>query len=91
MAKFGKYAADGSGVEVEADECILTERPLAPPYGSYTVREPVTGTPYFYRVLGSQYHRVTDEMRAGWQKEARKQEAPAYTAKNKGAVSEAKE
>lgn len=67
MGKYGKYAIDGS-VEVEATECILTERALAAPYDN-TVRERVSGTPYFYRVLGSQYHRVTDEMRLEWQNE----------------------
>lgn len=90
MAKYGKYAANGS-VESEATECILTERALVAPYDN-TVRERVTGSPYFYRVLGSQYHRVTDEMRAGWHKEAKKQDAPTFSPKSKGgAVSEAKE
>lgn len=89
MAKFGKYAADGS-VESEATECILTGRGLAVPYDN-AVRERVTGTPYFYRVLGSQYHRVTDEQRAEWQKEGKRQDAPVYTPKAKSAVSEVKE
>ena len=73
MARFGEYNADGS-VKTEADECILTGRKLAAPYDT-TVRERVSGTPYFYRILGSQYHRVTDEMRAGWAEEAKPQKA----------------
>lgn len=89
MAKFGKYAANGS-VEVEATECILTERPLAAPY-DMTIRERVKGTPYFYRVIGSQYYRVTDDMRDDWHKEAKKQDAPTFTPKAKSAVSEIKE
>lgn len=89
MAKFGKYDSTGA-VEVEADECILTGRKLTAPFDN-TVRERVTGTSYFYRVLGSQYHRVTDDMRAEWYKEAKKQDAPAFVAKSKGAVSEVKE
>ena len=70
MGKYGKYATDGS-VQVEATECILTERALAAPYDN-TVRERVSGTAYFYRVLGSQYHRVTDDDRAKWQSDAPK-------------------
>lgn len=67
MTRFGEYNADGS-VKTEADECILTGRKLGKPYDT-TVRERVINTPFFYRVLGSQYHRVTDELRAEWQAE----------------------
>jgi hypothetical protein len=90
MAKFGKYAADGS-VEVEATECILTERPLNPPYGSNTVRYPVEGTKIFYRVLASQHHRMTEDMQKEWAREARKQDAPASFQKKNAPVSEVKE
>jgi hypothetical protein len=81
MGNYGKYASDGS-VEVEATECILTGRALAAPYDN-TVRERVSGTPYFYRVLGSQYHRVTDELREAWQADSPKQTAPAFMPKSK--------
>lgn len=63
MGKYGKYAGDGS-VEVEATECIFTGRALAVPYDN-TVRYPASGG-RFFRVLGSQAHRVTDEMLADW-------------------------
>jgi hypothetical protein len=59
---YGKYDATGA-VEREATECILTGRAVD---AFNSVREPITGTPYFYRVLGSQYGRVTDDMRAKW-------------------------
>jgi hypothetical protein len=59
MAKFGKYKDDGA-VEREATECALTGNPVD---FENSVREPVTGTPYFWRVIGHQYHRVTDEHR----------------------------
>lgn len=68
MGKYGKYATDGS-VEVEATECILTERALAAPYDN-TVRYPASGG-RFFRVLGSQAHRVTDEMLADWKGESK--------------------
>lgn len=77
MTKFGKYASDGS-IEVEATECMLTGRTLIPPYDN-TVRERVEGTPYFYRVIGHQYHRVTDELREKWGSEAKAQDKPAPT------------
>jgi|JI10StandDraft_1071094.scaffolds.fasta_scaffold68313_8 hypothetical protein len=60
MAKFGKYKADGS-VEREATECALTGAGVSVEDGS--VRENVKGTPYFYRVSGSQYDNLTDEHR----------------------------
>lgn len=75
MTKFGKYASDGS-IEIEATECMLTGRDLVKPYDN-AVRERVEGTPYFYRVMGHQYHRVTDELREQWSREAKAQDRPA--------------
>lgn len=69
MAKFGKYTPDGA-VESEATECILTGTAIARPFDN-TIRERVSGTPYFYRILGSQYHQVTDSLRDQWRVEAR--------------------
>lgn len=62
---YGRYTA-GGGVE-EATICILTGRTVSV---QNSVRESVTGTPYFYRVISSQYHRVTDELRAQWRTNA---------------------
>jgi hypothetical protein len=89
MAKFGKYAADGS-VEVEATECAVSGRALFPPFDT-TVRERVAGTPYFYRVTANQYEYLTDEMRAALGREVRKDSAPAYSKNKPSAASEAKE
>lgn len=87
MTKYGKYADDNS-VEVEATECILTGRELTAPYDT-TVRYRVPGTQLFYRILGSQHYRMTDEMQKQWTKEAptTKQEAPAFVSKSKSNVS----
>lgn len=57
----------------EADTCILTGRPVNE---SNSVRETIAGTPFFYRVLSSQYHRVTEEARDAWRKAAPKLAAP---------------
>lgn len=59
---YGSYRADGSIAE-EANRCILTGRPVNT---ENSVRERIPGTPVFYRVLTSQYHRATDELRAQW-------------------------
>lgn len=77
MGKYGKYAVDGS-VEEEATECILTERKLDPPY-SDTVRYSVKGTNMFFRILGSQHHRVTDEMLKEWRNEPAETEQESFT------------
>lgn len=61
MTIFGKYNEDGS-VAREATECILTGMAVSKEDGS--IRENVKGTPYFYRVHGSQYENLTDEHRA---------------------------
>lgn len=74
MARFGKYAADGS-VEIEADVCILTERHLTAPFEN-TIRQRVAGTPWFYRIVGGQYDRVTPGMLALWDAEAKAQDDP---------------
>jgi hypothetical protein len=71
--RFGKYAASGA-VETEATVCVLTGRPVSP---DNSVREGVSRTAYFYRVVGGQYDRVTDEDRARWHAEAIAQDAPA--------------
>lgn len=68
--KFGQYKDDGS--VVEATECALTGRPVTP---FNSVREKVTGTPYFYRVVASQYHRMTDAIRAALTEETEELEA----------------
>ena len=86
MAKYGKY--NGDDTVSEADECVLT--------GAYvdfanSVRERVKGTPYFYRVIGHQYDRVTDEMRAKWAKEAKAEDKPATAVVSKASKSEVKE
>lgn len=61
MSKIGKYNEDDT--VTEADECILTGAHVDF-YNS--VREKVTGTAYFYRVIGHQYDRVTDAHRDYW-------------------------
>ncbi len=86
MTKFGKYNSDDT--VTEADECILT--------GSYvdfgnSIREKVKGTPYFYRVIGHQYDRVTDEMRAKWAKEAKAEDKPSAAPVKAPKTSEVKE
>lgn len=65
MGKYGKTRSDGS-VEVEPNECILTGRYVDP---GNSVSERVKDTPYFWRVVGGQYDRVTDEDRARWRDE----------------------
>ena len=72
MGKFGKLSADGALIE-EATVCILTDRAVDK---LNSVREKVKGTPYFYRVIGHQYDRVTDENRAKWIDEAKQIDAP---------------
>lgn len=64
--KFGKYNEDES-VQYEATECALTGRDVSP---ENSIREHVKGTLYFVRIVGHQYHRVTDEDRATWEREA---------------------
>lgn len=76
MGKYGKYADNGA-IEYEADECILTGRFVDP---RNSVREKVTGTPFFYRVIDSQYERVTNVMRGHWKANAPKEEAPVEAA-----------
>lgn len=61
MTIFGKYNEDSS-VAKEATECALTGMAVNKEDGS--VRENIKGTPYFYRVNGSQYENLTDEHRA---------------------------
>lgn len=90
MAKFGKYAADGS-IEVEATECAVSGRELFAPFGSNSIRERVTGTPYFYRVAANEYEYLTDDMRAAFAKEVRKDSAPMVAKSRSASVSEAKE
>lgn len=87
MAKIGKYN-DSGAVEIDADECILT--------GAYvdfgnSIRERVKGTPYFYRVIGSQYNRVTDDMREAWAREAKAADKPAPAVRAAKIASEVKE
>ena len=67
MAKFGKSNPNGSTI-TEATECVLTGIPVD---HDNSVREKVTGTPYFWRVIGHQYHRVTDELREWWAEQAK--------------------
>ncbi len=61
MGKFGKLRDDGSA-ESEPTECALSGIAVSTQDGS--VREKVTGTPYFYRIHGSQYENMTDDIRA---------------------------
>jgi hypothetical protein len=82
MARFGERKADGE--VIEPTECILTGRLIAAPYDT-TVSEPVSGTRFFYRVYGSQYHRVTDEMRATWAAESKPVEKQVYGGRNRSA------
>jgi hypothetical protein len=65
MGRFGMKAADGT-VAVEATECVLTGRPVDP---ENSVREMLTGTRYFFRVVKGQYDRVTDALRDEWRAE----------------------
>ncbi len=88
MAKIGKYDETGA-VEINADECVLTGAHVN---FENSVRERVIGTPYFYRVTNSQYHRVTDDLRAQWAKEATVNDKPAPVARAaKTVTSEVKE
>jgi len=67
MSKFGK-----SG-EREANECVLTGKPVD---AGNSVRQVLTGTSYFVRILSSQYGRVTPELIAQWTNEAQAEDAP---------------
>lgn len=89
MAKFGKYATDGS-VETEATLCAVSGRELFPPFDT-TVRERVKGTPFFYRVTANQYEYLTDDMRVELVKEVTKNSAPTYSKGKPSAGGEAKE
>jgi len=60
MTKYGKIAANGETV-IEADECAITGRPVL---GWHSVRQQVSGTPYYYRYLSDKGHLLTDELRA---------------------------
>ena len=64
-------------MEIEPDECVLTGRFVAP-NNSVSVR--VSGTPYFYRIIGGQADRMTDADRAQWEAEARSAFSPAEVA-----------
>jgi len=70
--RFGKTKADGS-VEIEPNECVLTGR-FVNPDNSVSVR--VKGTPYFFRIVGGQANRMTDELRAQWEGEAKTEFEP---------------
>lgn len=64
MSRFGKTEANGT--QTQPTECILTGRPV-------TVENSVRLTltpPYFCRVLSSQAHRITDDLRTQWAAEA---------------------
>lgn len=57
---YGMRTADG---EIDANRCILTGRAVTP---ENSIRERIPDTKYTYRILSSQYNRVTDEMREQW-------------------------
>ncbi len=76
MTKFGKREKDGT--IIEATECAVSGWAVSPKDGS--VREWIAGTGIFYRVHGSQYHRMTDEIRANLAREAGQQEKTSYSA-----------
>lgn len=86
MTKFGKTSPNGQ-VE-EATECILTGRELKAPFDT-TVSHRVAGTLYFYRVVGSQYHRVTQAHMDFWAAHAGEEDLPELDAQ--GAPIEAEE
>ncbi len=71
--RFGKTKADGS-VEIEPNECVLTGRFVSPD-NSVSVR--VENSPYFFRIVGGQADRMTDDLRAQWEGEARLEFEPA--------------
>lgn len=89
MAKFGKYAAEGS-VETEATQCAVSGRELFPPHDG-SVRERVKGTPYFFRVAANQYEYLTDEMRDELAKEATRGSVSVSAKGKPSAASEVKE
>jgi hypothetical protein len=70
--RFGKTKADGS-VEIEPNECVLTGR-FVNPDNSVSVR--VKDTTYFFRIVGGQADRMTDELRAQWEGEAKAEFEP---------------
>lgn len=59
---YGQYNPDNT-IKQEADVCILTGRFVDT---RNSVREKIPGTLFFYRVIDSQYDRVTDELRKEW-------------------------
>lgn len=66
---YGMYNPDGS-IARDAYFCILTGKLVGGPKGGASQRTAIPGTPYFYKVSVSAVHRVTDDMRKQWAKDA---------------------